>query len=94
MAQHYIVVLKPLRGGGWTAHFPDFEGCRADGTRIEMAINRAKVEISSVLSSLKASGSPAPEPLSFEVLRHDTPWAAERGIDWAAAVICLVEADL
>ena len=93
MVQHYIAVLKPVRGGGWTAYFPDFMSCRADGTRIEMVVDRSKGAIAAELKQRVAAGGCVPTPLGVDAVRGDTVWATERGVDWSTAVTCLVEVD-
>ena len=86
VARHFIVVLVPLAGGGWRAHFPDFPGCRAEGGRIEGAIDASYGE---VVARLSQTGEPT-SPRSYEDVRADYAWARERGVDWSTAVISMV----
>jgi predicted RNase H-like HicB family nuclease len=90
MAQHYVIVLVPQQGG-WRAHFPDSRGCRADGARVEAAIDNATREVSDTLDGLNHQGAIIPPPKSYEEVRDDNVWAAERGIDWSTAVISMVQ---
>jgi predicted RNase H-like HicB family nuclease len=87
MSKHYIVVLVPRRGGAWRAHFPDFPGCRAEGSLVNEAIESAAHEVHLRIDQLKSSMKPIPSPRSYEEVRADTVWAAERGIEWSTAVI-------
>jgi predicted RNase H-like HicB family nuclease len=87
---HYIAVLVPQPGGGWRAHFPDFPGCRADGPSVEIAIANARRAVADVVGQPLHEGITVPRPRSYEELRPDNEWAAERGIDWSTAVISLV----
>jgi predicted RNase H-like HicB family nuclease len=91
---HFIAVLMPQSGGGWRAHFPDFPGCRAEGSRIEIAIANASRAVAKLIAELHGKSMSLPAPRSFEDLRADTAWTTERAIDWATAVICLVPINL
>lgn len=90
MAHHYVVVLVPQNGGVWRAHFPDFPGCRAEGTRVEMAIDNAMNAVSDMIDGLRRKGESILPPRSYEEVRADATWAAKRGIDWSTAVISMV----
>lgn len=90
MAQHYVVVLTLRPGNGWRAHFPDFPVCRAEGTRVEMAIDNAAQAMSEMIDGLHSQGAIVPPPRSYEDVRGDSAWAVEHGIDWSTAVITLV----
>ena len=90
MAYHYVVVLVPQNGSAWRAHFPDFPGCRAEGTRVEMAIDNAVNAVSDTIDGLHRQGGIILPPRSYEEVRADATWAAERGIDWSTAVISMV----
>ncbi len=90
MAQYYVVVLVPQNGSVWRAHFPDFPGCRAEGTRVEMAIDNAVNAVSDMIDGLHRQGGIILPPRSYEEVRADATWAAERGIDWSTAVISMV----
>jgi predicted RNase H-like HicB family nuclease len=87
---HFITILVPQGGGGWRAHFPDFPGCRADGDRVNVAIEGAAHEVQLRVDELKSSRKPLPTPRSYEEVRADDGWARERNIDWSTAVISLV----
>jgi predicted RNase H-like HicB family nuclease len=91
MSQYYIVVLVPQPGGGWRVHFPDFPGCRAEGVRVEMAIDHAISAVRELINHLNRTGMAVPSPRSYEEVRSDDAWARERGIDWSTAVISLVD---
>jgi predicted RNase H-like HicB family nuclease len=86
----FIAVLVPQPGGGWRAHFPDFPGCRAEGDRVNAAIEGAAHEVHLRVDQLKSSRKPIPTPRSYEEVRADDAWARARGIDWSTAVINLV----
>jgi hypothetical protein len=86
VAKHFIVVLVPMKGGGWRAHFPDFPGCRAEGSRIEGTIDASYAEVTARLSQ----SSEVPSPRSYEDVRADDTWARARDIDWSTAVISMV----
>lgn len=90
MSKHYVVVLAPQRGGGWRAHFPDFPGCRAEGVLVNEAIESAAHEVRRQIDQIRSSKKTIPSPRSYEEVRANDLWAQERGIDWATAVISLV----
>jgi predicted RNase H-like HicB family nuclease len=76
----------PMKGSGWRAHFPDFPGCRAEGSRIEGTIDASYAEVVARLD--RAAEIPAPR--SYEDVRADDAWATERGIDWSTAVVSFI----
>jgi hypothetical protein len=84
-------VLVPLLKGGWRAYFPDFPGCRAEGLRLELAIEKATREVTSLVAELQHQGMSVPNARSYEQVRDDAAWATERGIDLPKAVISLVK---
>lgn len=61
MGQHFIVVLVPRPGGGWRVHFPDFPGCRAEGDRVELAIEQASREVALPTGSRPHMGTLQPK---------------------------------
>ena len=87
---HFIAVLVPQPGGGWRAHFPDFPGCRAEGSRVEIAVANASRVAINLVAELHSKRMSVPAPRSLEDVRADTAWATERSVDWATAVISLV----
>ena len=89
--KHYLVVLVPRADGGWRAHFPDFPGCRAEGSSVEAAIDASAAAAAERARSLRDQGVSLPHPQSYEEVRHHSNgWAAERGIDWPRAIASLV----
>ena len=91
--KHYIAVLAPQSETGWRVHFPDFPGCRAEAEQVEAAMRQASVAVGQAIQRLHEDGIAAPEPRSFEAVRADDSWAADRGITWSTAVISLVKLD-
>jgi predicted RNase H-like HicB family nuclease len=87
---HFIAVLVPQPGGGWRAHFPDFPGCRAEGPLVEIAIANASRAATTLIAELNSKSMSVPAPRSFEDVRADDAWAAERSVDWTTAVVSLV----
>ncbi len=87
---HFIAVLVPQHGGGWRAHFPDFPGCRAEGSHVEIAIANASRAATNLIAELHSKSMSVPAPRSFEDVRADDAWAAERSVDWTTAVVSLV----
>jgi predicted RNase H-like HicB family nuclease len=90
MGQHHVVVLVPQPGGGWRAHFPDFPGCRAEGARVESAIDTSMKAVAEMIDNMHREGAIIPLPRSYEEVRADDAWAANRGVNWSTAVISLV----
>lgn len=90
MAQHHVVVLVPKPEGGWRAHFPDFRGCQAEGPRVETTTDISMRAVAEMIDGMHRGGTPVPLPRSYEEVRVDDAWAAERSIDWSTAVISLV----
>jgi predicted RNase H-like HicB family nuclease len=89
--KHYLAVLVPTATGGWRAHFPDFPGCRAEGSSVEEAIYAAKSAASEQARWLRDQGISLPSSQSYEDVRHHANgWAKERDIAWSDAVISLV----
>jgi predicted RNase H-like HicB family nuclease len=87
---YFIAVLVPQTGGGWRVHFPDLPGCGAEGNEVEIAIDHASRAVTAMIGKLPLSGG-LPPPRSFEEIRTDETWAAELSIDWAFAVVSLVQ---
>jgi predicted RNase H-like HicB family nuclease len=90
VSKYYVVVLVPQHDGGWRAHFPDIPNCRAEGERVEIAIERAAGAASRLVNDLRGQGLSVVEPRGFEEIRVDTKWAEERAIDWSKVVVSLV----
>jgi predicted RNase H-like HicB family nuclease len=90
VSKYYVVVLVPQRDGGWRAHFPDIPNCRAEGDRVEIAIERVAGAASRMIVDLHDQGLPVSEPRGFEQIRADTSWAEERAVDWSKVVVSLV----
>jgi predicted RNase H-like HicB family nuclease len=90
MLKYYVLVLVPRHGGGWRAHFPDFPKCRAEHKLLELAIQQATAAAAQMIQDLCNEGLPFNEPRSFEEIRADTQWAAERSIDWAEVIVSIV----
>jgi len=89
--KHYLAVLVPREGGGWRAHFPDFPGCRAEGSRLEGAVMAASAAASEQVQRLRSEGISAPRAHSYEEIRElNGEWATKRSIDWTRAVLTLV----
>jgi predicted RNase H-like HicB family nuclease len=91
--KHYIAVLAPQAENGWRVHFPDFPGCRAEAQQVEVAMRQASFAVGKAIEQLQQDGVAAPKPRSYEAVRADDSWAAERGIVWSTAVISLVKLD-
>jgi len=90
--RHYLAVLIPLADGSWRAHFPDFPGCRAEGSSVEAAIDASAAAAAEQARQLDAQGASPPQPQSYEQVRHHSNgWAADRGIDWSLAVTSLIK---
>ena len=90
MSKHFLIVLAPQRDGGWRAHFPDLPGCRAEGPRVEMVVERARRAASERVASLSEQAADLPAPRTLEEIKADEEWAKERSIDWMTAVISVV----
>jgi predicted RNase H-like HicB family nuclease len=89
--KHYLAVLMPV-DGGWRAHFPDLQGCRADASSVEGAILLARDAAGQRVRRLLLNGGP-PTPRTLEEIREDQRWATERSIDWSKALISVVSVD-
>jgi predicted RNase H-like HicB family nuclease len=86
--KHYLVVLVPQAEGGWRAHFPDFPGCRAEGSSVEQAVDAAASAVIAKAYWYQAQGVSLPTPQTYEEVRHySNGWATERGIDWSKTVL-------
>jgi predicted RNase H-like HicB family nuclease len=89
MSKYYVLVLVPQQGG-WRAHFPDIPNCRAEAERVEFAIQKATAAAGSMMQEFRRKGIPVNEPRSFEEIRSDNSWAAERSIQWPEVIVSLV----
>jgi predicted RNase H-like HicB family nuclease len=93
--RHYLAVVVPTDEGRWRVHFPDFPGCRAEGSSVETAIDASAVAAAAHARWLRSQGVSLPHPQTYEDVRHySNGWAAERGIDWSRAVASLVKLPL
>jgi len=89
--KHYLAILMPGDEGGWRAHFPDFPGCRSEGSTLEGAVMAASAAAIEQVQLLRAQGVSAPRPQRYEELHElNQKWATDRGIDWARAVVTIV----
>ena len=70
MSMHYIAVLVPEKGGGWSVIFPDLPGCATHGPTVHDAITTASGVASTWLAATCKSGDPIPAPRSYEDLRR------------------------
>ena len=93
MSTHYIAILVPEKGGGWSVLFPDLPGCATHGPSVHEAITTAAGVASAWLAETRKSGDQTPAPRSYEDIRSDSAWALDRGIDWSTAVVSLVQVD-
>ena len=93
MSTHYIAILVPEKGGGWSVLFPDLPGCATHGPSVHEAITTASGVASAWLAATRKSGDLTPAPRSYEDIRADNAWALDRGIDWSTAVVSLVQVD-
>ena len=93
MSTHYIAILVPEKGGGWSVLFPDLPGCATHGRSVHEAITTAAGVASNWLAATRKSGDQTPAPRSYEDTRSDNAWAIDRGIDWSTAVVSLVQVD-
>lgn len=91
MLRHYLAVLVPTADRTWRAYLPDFPSCGADGRLLELSLAEARDAVSHVVGQLVAQGMPLPTRRSYEAIRSHSAWAAERGIDWDSALICVVD---
>lgn len=86
--KHYLVVLVPQAEKGWRAHFPDFPGCGAEASSVELAVDAAASAVTARSRWYQAQGVSLPTPQTYEELRHSGDrWATERSIDWSKAVL-------
>jgi predicted RNase H-like HicB family nuclease len=90
MVMHYVAVLVPERGGGWSVLFPDLPGCATGGETVQEAIAMAASAAAGWLAAARDHGDEIPPPRSHEQIRADEAWGRERGIDWSTAVISLI----
>jgi predicted RNase H-like HicB family nuclease len=89
--KHYLAVLVPNAEGGWRAHFPDFPGCRAEGSTVEAAIDASSAIVAEQARWLQRQAVSLPTPQGYEDVRHHSNgWGVDRGIDWSKAIISLV----
>jgi predicted RNase H-like HicB family nuclease len=80
--KHYLAVLVPREDGGWRVRFPDFPGCRAEGSSAEAAVDASAAAVAKQARWLRAQGVSLPRPQSYdEVRHHSNGWARERDID-------------
>ena len=94
MSMHYIAVLVPEKGGGWSVIFPDLPGCATHGPTVHDAITTASGAASRWLTATRQIGDPMPAPRSYEDIRADDAWALDRGIDWSTTIASLVPVDV
>lgn len=91
MLRHYLAVLVPEVDRTWRAYLPDFPTCEAGGRLAELSLAEARDGVSRAVRQLLAQGMPLPTRRSYEAIRSHSAWAAERGIDWDSALICVVD---
>ena len=91
MPRHYLAVLVPMADRTWRAYLPDFPTCEVDGRLAELSLAGARDSLSHVVGQLVAQGIALPTRRSYEAIRSHSAWAAERGIDWDSALICVVD---
>jgi predicted RNase H-like HicB family nuclease len=94
MFTHFIAVLVPERGGGWSVLFPDLPGCATRGKSVPEAITTAADAATAWLGASREQGEDIPAPRSYEDIRGDDAWARDRGVDWSTAVISLIQVQL
>lgn len=85
--KRYVVILVPRVGGGWRAFFPDFPGLQLEGSITENAIDAARAAVKAVRSESQGAEGPPPT----RTLEEIQSWGAEHSVDWATAVVTLVE---
>ena len=93
--KHYLAVLVSTDDGRWRAHFPDFPGCRAEGTSVKAAIDASAAEAAAHARWLRSQGVSLPQPQTYmDVRHHSNGWASARGINWSRAIASLVKLPL
>jgi predicted RNase H-like HicB family nuclease len=88
----YVAVLVPSGGDDeWSAHLPDFQGCKASSASADLAMRQAAENAATMVRQIRAQGLSLPSPRNLEQIRADSDWAAQRRLDWSRAVVSLVE---
>lgn len=90
MTIHFVAILVPEPGGGWSVLFPDLAGCATHGSSVHEAIAKASDAAASWLVATHKQGGDIPAPRCYEDVRGDDTWASDRGVDWSTAVVSLV----
>jgi predicted RNase H-like HicB family nuclease len=91
MSTHYIAVLVPEKGGGWSVLFPDLPGCATQGESVHEAIEMATEAASAHLDVMRERGDASPAPSDLAAVKANENWRAEYEVDWSTAVVSLVE---
>jgi predicted RNase H-like HicB family nuclease len=86
----YLAVLVPTEENNWRAHFPEFPGCQAEGPTVEIALETSTIVAEKQIGWHRQQRIALPTPRSYDEIRRLTKWAAERGISWSEAIVCVV----
>jgi predicted RNase H-like HicB family nuclease len=68
--RHHLAVLLPLSEGGWRVHFPDFPGCRAEGSTVEAALAASTSAVFEQARWYRQQRVSLPSPRSYDDIRH------------------------
>jgi antitoxin HicB len=91
MSTHYIAILVPEHGGGWSVLLPDLPGCATHGASVHEAIVTASDAAAGWLAASRERGDEIAAPRPYEDIRRDDEWVKERGLSWTNVVISLIE---
>lgn len=83
---HYIAVLTPERGGGWSVLFPDLPGCATQGEDLGEAISMAVDALAGHVAVMRDFGEEVPEPSTLEEVRKNKAWCEEHGVEWGKSM--------
>jgi len=86
----YIAVLVPLQNGGWRAYIPDLVGCGREADDQAAALDAVTRCAKEWLAKLP-NNHVIPLPRGTEQIRADQPWTEQRLVDWAKAVLKVVQ---
>jgi predicted RNase H-like HicB family nuclease len=72
---HYIAVLVPERGGGWSVVFPDLPSCATGGETVQEAIATAASTAAAWVAATRDHGDVIPAPRTQEQIARTRPEA-------------------
>ena len=87
---YYISVLVPLASGRWHALFPDFPGCEAEASTLDLTAMHAASALARHAETLTGEIWVAPPPRELAEIRSDETWSAAHAVNWRSSVITML----